>query len=369
LQLGRHAEGVVDAYYGSPQLATAVDAEPLVEPKALARAAEELLAEVEDGWLRDQVVGLRTYAGVLAGEAPSFAEETEGCYGVRPKFTDEAVFAAAHEELEELLPGNGSLAERRRRWDESMRVPADRIESTIAAVIDEARAQTRDLVELPAGEGVVVEIVRDKHWLAYCEYLGDLQSRIAVNVDLPMSGIELLVLTMHETYPGHHAERCVKEELLVRGRGNLEETIVLLPTPQSLVAEGIAGLAPHVLLDGDRGTAFAAILDDAGIEVDLGHALAVVRALEPCEKAQVNAALMLYDSEANESDARAYVERWGLETPEVAAHVIRFITEPTARTYICTYSAGRELCRSYVAGEAERFRRLLSEQVRVRELQ
>lgn len=52
----------------------------------------------------------------------------------------------------------------------------------------------------------------------------------------------------------------------------------------------------------------------------------------------------------------------------VAAHMIRFFTEPTSRTYIITYPAGRELCRSYVAGEPERFRRLLTEQVRVRDL-
>ena len=55
-------------------------------------------------------------------------------------------------------------------------------------------------------------------------------------------------------------------------------------------------------------------------------------------------------------------------TPKLAAHLIRFLTEPTSRTYIITYSAGRELCRSYVAGEPERFRRLLTEQVRVRDL-
>ena len=55
-------------------------------------------------------------------------------------------------------------------------------------------------------------------------------------------------------------------------------------------------------------------------------------------------------------------------TPQLAAHMIRFITEPTSRTYIVTYPAGRELCRSYVAGEPERFRRLLTEQVRVRDL-
>ena len=55
-------------------------------------------------------------------------------------------------------------------------------------------------------------------------------------------------------------------------------------------------------------------------------------------------------------------------TPKLAAHVIRFLTEPTSRTYIITYLAGRELCRSYVGGEPERFRRLLTEQVRVRDL-
>jgi hypothetical protein len=55
-------------------------------------------------------------------------------------------------------------------------------------------------------------------------------------------------------------------------------------------------------------------------------------------------------------------------TPTFAARMIRFFTEPTSRTYIVTYPAGRELCRSYVAGEPERFRRLLTEQERVRDL-
>jgi hypothetical protein len=78
LQLGRHVDGIVDAYFGSAEPAAAVDAEPPVEPRALVAAAEALLDELEDGWLRDQVVGLRTYAGVLAGESRSYADEVEG---------------------------------------------------------------------------------------------------------------------------------------------------------------------------------------------------------------------------------------------------------------------------------------------------
>jgi len=368
LQLGRHVEGIVDAYYGPPELAAAVNAESQVEPRALVAAAEALLDELEDGWLRDQVVGLRTYAGVLAGESGSYADEVEGCYGVRPTYTDEAVFTAAHERLDELLPGDGPLGERYERWRNSILVPAEQVERTVAAVIEEARAWTRGLVELPAGEGVVLEIVRDKPWMAFCAYLGDLRSRIIVNVDLPMSAIELLHLTMHETYPGHHAESCSKEHLLVRGQGLLEETLVMVPTPQSLVSEGIAELAPSVLLEGDGGAALAAVLHDAGIELDLAHALAVERALEPCGWADVNAALMLHDAGASKAKAHAYLERWGLMTPKRAAHLIRFFTEPTSRTYVMNYSAGRELCRSYVAGESGRLRSLLTEQVRVRDL-
>ena len=69
LQLGRHVDGLVDAYFGPSELAAEVDAEPPVDPQALVAAAEVLLDELDDGWLRDQAVGLRTYAGVLVGES------------------------------------------------------------------------------------------------------------------------------------------------------------------------------------------------------------------------------------------------------------------------------------------------------------
>jgi hypothetical protein len=368
LQVGRHVDGIVDSYYGPPELAAAVDAEPPTEPHRLVAAADGLLAELEDGWLRDQVVGLQTYARVLAGEPLSYADEVEGCYGMRPAHTDEAVFAEAHERLAGLLPGTGSPAERLERWEESIRVPAEKVEATLASAIGEARAQTRRLVELPEGEGVDLEIVHDEPWMAFCEYQGDLRSAIAVNVDLPLSAIGLLVVAMHETYPGHHAEHCCKEDLLVRGRGLVEETIALVPTPQSLIAEGIAKLAPKILLEGDGGEPLAAVARAGGVELDLAEALAVEDAREPLSWAYVNAALMLHEEGASEAEAHAYLERWGLLTPQLAGHIVRFVTQPTSRSYAMTYSAGSELCGAYVAGDPARFRRLLTEQVRVGDL-
>jgi hypothetical protein len=368
LQIDRHVDGMVDAYFGPPELAEDVRTAEPVDPAALLAEARALLDELEDGWLRDQVVGLRTYAGVLAGEDWSFADEAEGSYGVRPTRTDEAVFEAALVELDDLLPGSGSVAERHERWRQSSMVPAEQVEATVQAVIEVARAATRDLIELPAGEDVQVEMVHDVPWMGFCEYLGGGQSRISVNGDLALSAIELLHLVLHETYPGHHAERACKDARLVQGRGLLEESVVLVPTPQSLITEGIAVLAPPLLLEGAAGPDLAAVLEAAGVPFDLEQALAVDRASRPCRWAEVNGAMLLHEDGRSEAEVQAYLERWGLMNAELAAHVVRFLREPTSRTYIVTYPEGRELCGAYVGDDLEAFRRLLTEQVRVCEL-
>jgi len=369
LRLGRHVDGLVDSYAGPPEIAAAVEAEPLREPAELAADAEALLGDVDEPWLHDQVRGLHTCASFMAGASGSYADEVEGCYGFRPERTDESVFEAAHEELGRLLPGDGPLAERYESWRDSIKVPADRIEATVAALIEEARSWTRGIVELPDGEGVDLEVVRDKPWMAFCEYRGGLRSQISVNADLPISAFELLHISCHETYPGHHAERVSKDDRLVRAQGRLEETLVLMPTPQSLVSEGIAELGSELLLSNEGGERLTAVLATvAGIELDLAHALAVSRAREPLGWAEVNVSLMLHEDGASADEVETYLTRWGLRAPEFAAHVVRFITEPSSRTYIVTYSAGRELCRGYVNGDPARFRSLLTEQIRVSDL-
>ena len=207
--------------------------------------------------------------------------------------------------------------------------------------------------------------MHDEPWLAFCSYLGDLRSRIAVNVDLPISAMELLRLAMHETYPGHHAERCCKEQLLVRGQGLLEETIVLVPAPQSLVSEGIAELAPNVLLEGDGGTALAAV------HARRRHRLrsrprARGRARDqPLRWAEVNGALMFHEAGASTERDEGVPRALGPPEPPAGRPSDPVLQRADLADVRVHVRGGRELCRSYVAGEPERFRRLLTEQVRV----
>ena len=122
------------------------------------------------------------------------------------------------------------------------------------------------------------------------------------------------------------------------------------------------------MLEGDAGAALASIVRHAGVDFDLGHARAIERALEPCEWAVVNGAVLLHERGIDADEVQAYLRRWALVSPEVASHAVRFFEEPSSRTYIVTYPAGLAACRAYVAGSLERFRRLLTEPVRVGEL-
>jgi hypothetical protein len=82
----------------------------------------------------------------------------------------------------------------------------------------------------------------------------------------------------------------------------------------------------------------------------------------------LDAALMIHEEGASIDDAEAYVRRWSLATPERARRTIRFVTDPTWRAYVITYTAGAELCRAFVGGDPSRFVRLLTEHVRIGDL-
>jgi hypothetical protein len=366
LRLGRHVDGLVDAYYGPAELQQEVDAEPLREPATLVADAGRLL-DATDGWLRHQVVGLETIARKLAGEQIAYADEVERCYGVRPQRTPEAEFEQAHADLARVLPGDGSLGERYQAWREENPVPGDQLPSVLESLVVELRRRTLELFGLPEGEKAELDYVTDEPWSAFNYYLGGLRSRVAVNLDVPMVPNFVTELMAHELYPGHHTEHAWKEQLLVREAGRLEESILMVGAPQSLISEGIAKLAPEIVVE-DEDLLTAEQLSRFGIDYDAETAGAVRRSRVVLEKVSGNTALLLYEDGADAGDARDYLRRWALMSERRADQAMRFITDPVWRSYVTTYSDGYRLCRDWVAGDPAKFKRLLTEQLSPAEL-
>jgi hypothetical protein len=368
LRLGKHVDGLVDAYYGPAELKEQVAAEPLAEPEALVADADALLGRLEDGWLRDQARGLRTYAGVLAGDELSYSDEVERCYGVRPQRVGTELYEAVHGKLEELLPGSGDLAERYEEWRKAKLVPAEKVVPALRDVVDVVHVRVAELVDLPEGEGLVVEEVRDEPWWAFNYYLGGLRSRVVVNLDVPGTCDDLVELSAHEVYPGHHTEHSLKEQLFVRERGEVEESIQLVPTPAALLQEGVAETGPSIVLDDAILARIAELLRGHGLEYAFEAERDMREARRPLRRLGLDAALMIHEDGASTDEARAYLERWGLVTREQALQSVRFVTDPTWRAYVINYSAGGELCRAWVDGNPARFARLLTEHLRVSDL-
>jgi hypothetical protein len=383
LRLGRHVDGLVDAYYGPRSTAEAVDAEGRRAPERLVGDARALVAALDAGepldrpgrarsgdegparrhWLRAQVIGLLTTARKLAGEAIGYADEVEACYGVRPTRVAEDVLADAHRNLEEALPGTGPLAARLVAWREAHAVAVDRLRPAIDSLADDLRARTASRFGLPEGEHVDFELVTGQPWSGFNYYLGDLRSRVAVNTDLPVLSIGLAHLVAHESYPGHHTEHTRKEVGLVRRRRWWEESVFLVGTPQCLLAEGLADLGLEVVMGRRPENAVAQHLRPLGIRYDADTIAAVSQAGEALGAVRQNAALRLHEDGADADTVTDEVVHWGLLPRERAAKAVEFLTHPTWRAYLTCYVEGLPLCRAFVGGDAARFERLLSEQM------
>jgi hypothetical protein len=371
LALGRHIDGMVDAYFGPPELAARVGD---VSPVRLVADARRLLADLDGSdleptrrrWIAAQVRGLLTTARRLAGEPIGYADEVEASYGVRPTWQDEDVFAAAHRRLDAVLPGDGPLGDRLIAWREAQAVPVDRLPAAVASLADDLRERTQRLLGLPEGEHVDFDLTTDKPWSGFNYYLGDLRSRVSINTDLPVLSTNLAHLVAHEAYPGHHTEHTRKEAGLVRQRRWLEETIFLVGTPQCLLAEGLADLAIEIAVSPDphEQAAFTAShLRPLGIAFDAEVAAEVAAAGDGMGKVRGNAALLLHERGLSVDDAVAYIERWSLLPRNRAAKAVEFLTDETWRAYMTCYVEGLPLCRAYVGGDPARFERLVSEQL------
>ncbi len=372
LSLGRHIDGMVDAYYGPPAIAERVGRRPVEAPAALVDRGRRLLADLAADrdleparrtWLEAQTRGLHTTARKLAGELIGYLDEVEASYGVRPAAVAEDDLAAAHARLDEVLPGTGPVAERFITWREAQAVPPDRLEAAVASLAEDFRARTAAAFELPDGEHIDFELVTNQPWSGFNYYLGGLRSRVAINVDLPVLSTSLGHLVAHEAYPGHHTEHCRKEVGLVRRRHQIEESIFLVGTPQCLLAEGLADLGLEVIVGRRPESVLGDHLASLGIRYDAELVAQVAEAGEVLGSVRGNAAIALHDGGRPADEVIAYLAQWGMMSQARAAKAVEFLSDPVWRAYVFCYIDGLRVCRNFVAGDPVRFARLITEQL------
>ena len=360
LRLGKHDEDLIDSYYGPEELSRRVDAEEPRDPAALAEDAQALAEDAAgDDWLVGQVEALGANARKQAGERLDFAEEGRLVYGIDPRWQDEEPFRRAAELLDEALPGAGEVRERYARWLADTAIPAELVEQAVLDVAAELRRLTRETIGLPDGEEFELELVTGERWLGYARYLGGLRTKIQVNTDLPLPAADLVLLTSHEIYGGHHTHRVWQETELVRGAGQLERTLDVLWSPEAVISEGVAMTGPK-LLTGDGQQLAAEALGRLGFDYDAELGSQVVEARQLLEAVSSNLAMLIHDRGASAEEARDYAAAWSLQPDERVAKQVDSQLRSTSPPYQHTYWQGRELVEARVGGDPERFRALLT---------
>ena len=379
LRFDRIESGYVDAFTGDPALRQSVLAEPAPDPADLVRQAQRLLAALPDvprrngfDQARADYIGahLRALACAgrkFAGEDIGFVDEVHDYFDVHIAKGEAETYRQAHARLDDVLGGDGPLADRMEAYRAAEEIPPDRLAECIEAFSSALRDRVRAEYPLPDTETVVYQVVTDQPWSGFNYYLGDYRSTVAVNADVKQLMSNLPRLVAHESYPGHHTEHCRKEAGLVNRKGHVEQTIFLVNTPQCLMAEGLADLALYAAIGPGWGHWAAEIYADLGLRFDGERAEAVSEASAALAGVRQDAALMLHDEHRDGDEVTAFLRRWLLVNDTRARQMLRFLSSPLWRAYTSTYVEGYRLLRAWLddrpAGVslAERFGRLLDE--------
>jgi hypothetical protein len=386
LRLDQHLPGTVDSYVGPADLKAQVDMEQLRPAARLADDAAELRERVSSdvgapdrrGWLELQLVAIETLARVQAGERLGYLEQVERCFAHVPTPTSEAELDRVARELDLLVPGPGSLADRLAAEDRRWAVGTDRLPSVAARVVDRHRRRAHELFEVPAGEALELSFVRGQPWSAYTWFEGGLRSRVDVNVGREIALARLLDILAHETFPGHHLEHVAKEQALIEEGRRMEASALLINTPECLISEGLAEAGRSFAVRGDE---LAAVLEElapvAGLELAedpgaLASAAERVAATAPLrsrlDAVRVNAALALHEAGWSREQVATYLVEVGRVTAQAAEQQLAFIDHPMWRLYVHAYPEGDALVRRWLevvpgSERPARFSRLLREQL------
>ncbi len=362
LALGEHDEGYVDAYYGPAELRERVAAEAvsLDDVRREATRAREGLSGVHTAGLDEleilrrefldkQLGALIARVDLVGGKKMSFDEESQALYNAVAPRNDEAHFQAILDQLDALLPGEGSVAERRERFREAFVIPEDKLDTVFRAAIEECRRRIRPRITLPEDESFELEYVTDKPWSGYNWFQGGHRSLIQINTDLPIHIDRAIDLACHEGYPGHHAYNVLLEARLYEKRGWMEYCVYPLFSPMSLIAEGSANYGIEMTFPDQERIAYESqnLFPLAGMDPEGAAAYyEVERLAEKLSFAGNEAARRYLDGEIDRDAAVAWLRTYALMSEERAKQRVRFIEK--YRSYVINYNLGKQLVREYI---------------------
>lgn len=369
----------VESYYGPQGWREQTESEPQATPADLVRQATTLLDALpaqnfpanREIYLAKHVRAMVMMCRKLCGETFSLEEEARDFLDIQPVWTSEERFEQAHALYDTILPGTGSITERRRAYGDVIAYPKDQahlLPQFIDLAFTEARERTRRLIELPAGETFDIEYRPDWEHEAAAYYRGNYQTQIVMNVAATGTSLSRLFdhKVCHEGYPGHHTEYTLKEQHIYRQQGYVEQSLLLTLCPQCVIQEGIATTAHEMIFAEGEAEQWLAehVYRPLNRDVDPLVLLRLRQASQMLEGVWHNAAILL-DEGRSDQEVAQYFTRYMMLTEDTARSMVALLQHPIWGRNQLTYASGYRLMQRHLQGSDKiaLFRRVLTEQI------
>jgi len=358
LSLGQQRAQEVDAYFGPSALASRGKSDG-ADLAGLLRRSQSLRADIEAeevpslrlSRLRDQVRSFSALVEVLnAPGQRDFDDEAQQIYGMAPVVADAAGSTEALQTLEALLPGTGSLAMRVATFRNQFIVPAERRKAVFERALHECRTRTLAKWNLPANEKLDIVWTRDVP-AAWHRYEGNAHSTLKLNAAAVSFLGSAIDVACHEGYPGHHAQFVVMDASAGAKGPAVEDTVVLLRSPISMLREGAATYGVELAFSSEERLAFErdVLFPLAGL--DPSHAEKYARVHRLVDELSANVVPILRDYRdkrlVRELASRALESRALVSSPE---SLLRFVDE--LGPYVLGYTVARDRVRGYIEAQA-----------------
>ena len=363
LRMGEIDSDYVDAYSGPKAWREAIKGTE-VNPNKLAKDIGELRTHIKRLDNADTVRAknliklLRAMAvrlDVVTGKTISFDKEVSDIYDVRPPRYDLSEYDAVLAELDALVPGQGSTADRVNAFRNQFEIPKDKLEPVFDRAIAECRTRTQKYFDLPETEKFRMEFVTDKSWSGYNYYQGNFESLIQINTDFPITIERAVDLGCHEGYPGHHVWNLFIERELVGNRGWIEYSVNPLFGPFGPLAEGSGNFGIELAFPANEKMKFETevLFPMAGLDVKdaakFNHMLELETKLS---HATNDIARRYLDGELTKDEAVPLIQKYYLQSYEKSEQRLRFMEK--YRGYVINYNIGQDIVRDYVTKVGKR---------------
>ena len=289
LRLAQHDPSLVDAWRGPDRMEPGprgpvkqIAADIAALQQDVDRAGMDLSSAEEQArrrYLTLQLGALRFAADRQLGRAASIDEQFAEEFALPLPPLDAPHVTRTLAELDRLLPGKETLADRVNTLRRRIRVPTEKRREVFEAALSACKKVSAAVFPLPAREAVEIRISlfqQHQGWDGFADHTGDFETLIWINDEVPLDVSRALRLACHEGYPGHHVQHVLIDQLY-EARQWME--LRLTPTfgRHLLLTEGAAEVASDLAFPADeRATLYRETLLPAA-ELDTIDAALLVR--------------------------------------------------------------------------------------------